>query len=221
MASKARDSFFGIGVFALVSYANYLVFLVVPNEQIMGAVQRIFYFHVGSAVACYLSLAVVLVGSLTYLAMRSNRADVASQAGAEVGFVFATIVLVTGMIWGQAAWNTPFRWEPRLVSFLVLWMILLSMLLLRSFATPSRVRSHASVLGIIGALSVPIVIYSIKLLPQTQQLHPVIVEKQGLAPIFRSTLFWAMGAVVSLQALLVWIRFRIGVTELSIDKGDK
>ena len=33
------------------SLGIYLVFLIVPNEQVMGAVQRVFYFHVASALA--------------------------------------------------------------------------------------------------------------------------------------------------------------------------
>jgi ABC-type transport system involved in cytochrome c biogenesis permease subunit len=95
----------------LVAVSNWLIFLVVPNERVMGAVQRIFYVHVGAAFACYAAFGVVLVASVLFLANRSRGADMVGVAAGEVGFLFCTIVLITGMIWGHSAWNTWFRWE--------------------------------------------------------------------------------------------------------------
>ena len=41
---------FGLLTLLLVGTAQYLIFMVVPNEVVMGAVQRVFYFHVPAAV---------------------------------------------------------------------------------------------------------------------------------------------------------------------------
>lgn len=164
-----------------VSVALVLVFAVVPNEQVMGAVQRIFYFHVGAAFACYLCLAVLLGAGACFLVNRKQEWDLIGEAAAAVALLFASIVLTSGMIWGHSAWNTWWRWEPRLVSFLVLWLILLSYTLLRRFADRNaQERSFAAVLGIVAAVQVPIVIFSISLLAQSEQLHPQVVAKQGL-----------------------------------------
>lgn len=206
----------------LVAAAQYLVFMVVPDEQVMGAVQRVFYFHVGSALACYAAFGLVFVASVTYLATRKERADILSVAAGEVGFVLCTIVLVTGMIWGHSAWNTWFRWEePRLVTFLVLWLIFLSFTILRNFGDPAKTAIHGSVLGILGALSVPIVYISIKFLPQSARLHPEVIERGGLKD---PSYWWAFGASVfalmALGALLIWLRYRIGVTERRIALED-
>ena len=201
-------------VFCLVSWANYWVFLVVPNERLMGPVQRIFYFHVGSAIACYCAFAVVLISSLTFLATRKPIADVVQQASSEVAFVFCSIVLISGMIWGHSAWNTWFRWEPRLVTFLLLWLVALSLNLLRSFGNRDKLSAHCSVLGIIGALTVPLVVYAIKLMPQFVQLHPEVVENRGLRhPDFTTAMFISMGALVLLQFFLIALSVRIGKLE--------
>lgn len=197
-------------VFGLVALSNYLIFIWVAGDRIMGAVQKIFYFHVGSAVACYCSFVIVLIASIAYLWKRSWKMDVLSEAAGEVGFVFCTIVLLTGMIWGQAAWNTWFRWEPRLVSFLLLWLIYLSFNLLRIFGDPQKIASHSAVLGILGTTTVPLVIVSIKILPQTAQLHPQVISGGGLHPSMKGVLFVSMAAMVLLQFLLVWLRTRIG-----------
>lgn len=116
-----------------VLYAMYFVFCVVPNERTMGAIQRIFYFHVGSAIACYLAVGTVLISSILYLASGKVVYDQLSHAAGEVGFLFCTVVLVSGMIWGHTAWNTWFRFEPRLVSFLLMWFLFLSFVLLINF----------------------------------------------------------------------------------------
>jgi heme exporter protein C len=214
--------FYGLALIAFfaVSYLNYLIFVTLPNEKVMGPVQRIFYFHVGSAIACYLALVIVLVGSLVYLANRSIKADAWAQAGAEVGFLFASIVLLSGMIWGYAAWNTPFRWEPRLVSFLVLWFMLLALGLVRKLSTVEQRANQCSVLGIITALSVPLVVYSIRLLPQTDQLHPVVVERGGLAPEFRLAMVFGIFALALMLGTFVWAAYRVGMLErLSMEKN--
>ena len=123
------------------------------------------------------------------------------------------------MIWGHSAWNTWFSWEPRLVTFLLLWLLLLAYNILRVFADDEKVATHAAVLGIISAVNVPIVIYSIRLLPNISQLHPIVVEKQGLKdPLFTYGMFYCMAAVVVLQFLLILIRWRIG--KLEIEKGE-
>jgi heme exporter protein C len=193
-----------------IGVANYLVFIAAPNEQLMGPVQRIFYFHVGAAIASYVAVGMMLVGAFAYLATRSARAIAYIMAGSEVAFLFATIVLCTGMIWGHAAWNTWFRWEPRLVTFLVLWLLLGSMQILKLF-TPTHLRgNHLSIMAIITAINIPLVIFSMKLLPQTSQLHPEIIERQdGLNAAFINPLIVAVIATVLLQITLTVLVARI------------
>jgi heme exporter protein C len=199
----------------IVGVAQYFVFMVVPNEQIMGAVQRIFYFHVATAFACYAAFFAVFVASISYLTSRNKKHDIFCVAAGEVGFVFCTIVLVTGMIWGHSAWNTWFRWEePRLVTFLVLWLIFLSFTVLRNFGDPAKTSVHGSILGIIGAASVPLVYASIKLLPQSARLHPEVIEHGGLKdPSYWQAFGISVVGMLCLCALLVWARYRIGLAE--------
>ena len=206
--------------FLLIAVANYMVFILVPNERVMGPVQRIFYFHVGSAFACYCSVAVMLVAGLYYLATRSELADGIQAAAGEVGFVFCTIVLLTGMIWADAAWNTAFNWrEPRLVSFLMLWLIFLGFNLLRKFGDEERLGSHSAVLAIVGSITVPIVVFSVKFLT-VGQLHPQVIEHRGLADAsFRLAFWFTSFALVVLQCLLVWIRTRIFILESKLKSG--
>jgi hypothetical protein len=94
---------------------------------------------------------------------------------------------------------------------LVLWLIFLSFTVFRNFGDPKKTAVHGSVLGILGALSVPIVYVSIKFLPQSARLHPEVVERGGLRdPSYWQAFGLSVFAVLSLCGLLVWLRYRIG-----------
>jgi len=192
----------------LVVFANWYVFTVVPNEQVMGAVQRIFYFHVAAAMASYLMIGILFISSCLYLAGKKIEYDVIGQAAGNVALLLCSAVLVSGMIWGHSAWNTWWRWEPRLVSFLVLWLVLLGFNLLRNFVVPGAMqRSVSAVVGILAAVNVPVVIFSIKLLNHSEQLHPEVVATQGLQdPRFLNGLLIATAAVFVLSLLLLMLK---------------
>ena len=200
---------------ALVAFAQYQIFMVVPDEQVMGAVQRIFYFHVASAVSCYAAFAIVFFCSLGFLVTRNPKFDVINAAAGEVGFIFCTITLGSGMIWGHSAWNTWFRWEPRLVTFLLLWQIFLGFNLLRHFGNQGKLAAHTAVVGMLGALTVPLVWISIKFVPQFEQLHPQVIENRRLKDSrYIQAMVVSMVALFCLQLLLVFIRSRLGFLKL-------
>jgi heme exporter protein C len=191
-------------------YALYYVFMVVPNEKIMGPVQRIFYFHVGAAMATYCSIGIIFISALLHFATRKKTWDILATSAGEVSLAFCSIVMATGMIWGHAAWNTWFRWEPRLVSFLILLLIILGLNLLRKFGDKQRVSNQAAAFAILAAVNVPLVIWSIDLLPQSAQLHPKVVQDQGLKdPTFVSGMLLGMSAMIMLQILMIWVRTKI------------
>lgn len=201
-------------VSASIAYTLYLIFMVVPDERVMGAIQRIFYFHVPSAFATYLALLVLFAGALGYLATANKKFDALQQSAAEVSLLFGSIMLFTGMIWGNAAWGTPFTFEPRLVSSLLLWLMLVALNLFRIFGDSPRLPVHAAALGILSCLTVPVVIYSIKLLPQFQQLHPQVVQKGGLAdPLMRQAFYLGSFTIMSLSIVFLWLRYRIARIE--------
>lgn len=209
--NRVLPSVVTLGMFGCIYY----IFMVVPNEKVMGAVQRIFYFHVGSALTAYLMLAVLLIASCFFLNSKKIEWDFIAESSAYIAFLFCTIVLASGMIWAHSAWNVWWRWEPRLVSFLVLWLILFSYVILRSFASgDQKERVFSAILGIVAAVNVPVVIFSIKLLDHREQLHPEVVAKKGLGdPRFSIALLFAS---VCLMLFSVWI-LKLRVTQRVIE----
>jgi heme exporter protein C len=163
---KLAISLYAAVTVALMVWGFYQAIYVAPEEQTMHEVQRIFYYHVPSFMVAFLFFAISLAGSIGYLSFRHSRdawaqiSDAWALAGAEVGVVFCTVGLITGPMWGRRVWGIWWTWDARLTTTLVLWLIYVSYLLLRRFAAGPQVQTLAAVLGIFGALDVPIVYMS-------------------------------------------------------------
>ena len=120
------------GVMMLVDL--YFIFMVAPTDAVLGHVQRVFYFHVPIAIMSFLAFFVVFIASLMSLFKRSPKWDAFAHASAEVGVIFVTLALITGIIWARPIWNTWWTWEPRLTTTLILWLIYVAYLMVRSYA---------------------------------------------------------------------------------------
>jgi len=193
--------------------ALYLVFMVVPTEQQMGIVQRIFYFHVSSAWMAFIGFFLVAGASAVYLWNGSRAADRLAEAAAEVGVLFCSLVLVTGPIWARPIWGVWWTWDPRLTMTVILWAIYVSYLMLRAFGGEDEaVNRYAAVLGIIGVLDIPIIMVSVRLL---RGMHPAVITRNeggsGLVdPWMRLALLVSAVALILLGSWLMQLRARMG-----------
>ena len=191
--------------------ALYLVFMVVPTEQQMGIVQRIFYFHVSSAWMAFLGFFLVAGASAVYLWNGSRGADRLAEAAAEVGVLFCSLVLVTGSIWARPIWGVWWTWDPRLTMTVILWAIYASYLMLRAFGGEDEaVHRYAAVLGIIGVLDIPIIMVSVRLL---RGMHPAVIARNeggsGLVdPWMRIALVVSAVALILVGSWLMQLRVR-------------
>jgi heme exporter protein C len=200
----------------LMAWGFYQAIYIAPDEQTMHEAQRIFYYHVPSAMAAFLFFAISLAGSIGFLAFRGNQperaqaADAWALAAAEVGVVFCTVVLVTGPLWGRRAWGIWWTWDARLTTTLVLWLIYVSYLLLRRFAAGPQMQTLAAVLGIFGALDVPIVYMSNRWW-RTQHPAPVFGggEGSGMDPVMKHALGWNLLAWLAWGLLILVLRYRV------------
>jgi heme exporter protein C len=201
---------------ALLGWGWYQAIYVAPADAMQGEIYRVIFYHVPSASVAFLFFAISLAGSIGYLAYRRNQpdraqiADAWALAGAEVGVVFCTVVLITGPIWGRRAWGIWWTWDARLTTTLVLWLIYVSYLLLRRFAAGPQVQTLAAVLGIFGALDVPIVYMSNRWW-RTQHPAPVFggSEGSGMDPAMAHVLLWNMLAWLLWGILVLGLRFRV------------
>jgi heme exporter protein C len=201
---------------ALLIWAYRQAIYVAPNDAAQGEMFRIIYYHVPSFSVCFVFFALSFLGSIGFLAFRHHHpdraqiADALALAGAEVGVVFCSVGLTTGPLWGRRAWGMWWTWDARLTTTLVLWLIYVSYLLLRRFAAGPQMQTLAAVLGIFGALDVPIV-YMANRWWRTQHPAPVFGggENSGMDPSMVGALLWNMLAWFLWGVLILLFRFRV------------
>ena len=70
----------------------------VPTERTLGISQRIFYVHVPIGWVGMVSIVVVGVASVVHLITRNNFWDAIAYSAAELGIIFATLILLTARL---------------------------------------------------------------------------------------------------------------------------
>ncbi|HJL69238.1 MAG TPA: cytochrome c biogenesis protein CcsA, partial [Anaerolineales bacterium] len=107
----------------LVLLSLYMVFVYAPREVIMGAVQRVFYYHVAAGWVGALAFLVTLIVSILYLATNHVKWDRIAVSSVEIGVVFTSMNIASGSIWARPIWNTWWTWDPRLTTATVMWLL--------------------------------------------------------------------------------------------------
>ena len=195
----------------LIGLLHWQVFFWVPTESTMGVVQRIFYIHVPAAWVAFLAFGIVALTGAVYLWLGDDRLDAAARAAAEGGMIFTTLVLISGPLWGKIAWGTWWTWEPRLTLTLLLWFIYLGYFMVRrSVESPERGKRLAAVVGIVGAVDIPLIHLSVVWF---RSLHPgpVVMKPEGptLHPDMLATLLTGLGAFTVLFLGLFTLRYGV------------
>jgi heme exporter protein C len=147
-------------------------FFYAPEERTMGNVQRLFYFHVGSAWIASVCFFVALLCGILYLRKPNKTADAIAVASVEIGLVLVTMTIVSGSVWGRPAWNTYWLWSPRLISITVLWLVYVAYFMLRGAVDNEERRGRYSAVYLIASfVTVIMVILAPRLL---RDIHPIV-----------------------------------------------
>ncbi len=185
----------------------YWTFEVAPDEAIMGFVQKIFYFHVPSAISMQLLFVTAGIASLVYLIRGAEEADRLARCCAEVGVMMAAFVLITGPLWARIAWGHYWEWEPRLTLTMVLLFMFVAYVALRAFGGDDPLsRRICAGLAIAGLPAIYLVRIAVE---KWRGTHPQVVWKGGLNHPDMVTAF-ALGcfAFICISTTLVWSRYR-------------
>lgn len=200
-----------------LAVSQWFIYFYAPLEASMGIAQKIFYLHLPLAFWAMISFFLVFLASIRYLFNKSAWADNFARSCAEIGVLFSSLVLITGMIWGKLSWGIWWTWDPRLSTTLVMWFIYCAYLLINSFDMSSeRKKTIRAVLGIAAFLDVPLVFLSARIF---RSIHPaVFASKEGgletemllacVVSIFAFGLLWLSITIIRLRQLNLETRFQ-------------
>lgn len=203
---KKTITIWGIILAVAVIVDAWLIAFYAPVELNQGVAQKIFYWHVPSAMVMMLFYILGGVASIGYIMKRTPWFDRIAVSFIEVGFLFCTIVLVTGPLWARPVWGTWWTWEPRLTSTLFVWLVFLGYFLLRaSLENRDMARLYGAVLALFGCLDIPIIMLAVKL---WRGIHPqILAKRESLPDAMWVTFFASFFTVFLLAALLVYARY--------------
>jgi heme exporter protein C len=207
----------------LLAVATYLALIYAPTEAVMGNVQRVFYFHIGTAWVGLLGFILAAVIGVVYLVTKDLKWDIVGVAAVEISVVFFFITIVLGSIWARPAWNTWWTWDPRLTTAAVTELIYVAYFMLRSgLDDPDRRARFGAVYTLLGGLSAPITFMAIRLF---RSIHPVVIgaangsqEKMNMSPDMRVAFFFALFAFTVIFIDLFWNRIRLGQLEDKVEQ---
>ena len=202
-------------IIVLIVIDIYIVVQRTPMIPDQHWAQKIFYFHVPIAWTAFLSYFIVMIAGIIFLSKRDYHWDRVGLAAAELGTFFTSLVLITGPIWAKPIWGTPWTWEPRLTTTLVLFLVYIGYFMLRAFGGhPERIARYAAVLGIIAFVDVPIIFLSVKFWSPEIQSHPQVQMTQQPVGILGPFLF-SMACFTALYFLM--LKYRIHILKLKKD----
>jgi heme exporter protein C len=186
-------------------------FFFTPDDFRQGSTVKIIYLHVPAALMAINAWLMMLVASLIWLVRRHHVSALAAKAAAPIGVTMTLIALFTGAIWGQPMWGTWWAWDPRLTSFLILFLFYLGyMALWQAIENPDTAADLTSVLCLVGSVFALLSRYAVNF--WNQGLHQgaslSLDKKENVADVFYFPLLVAIAGFVLLFVALVLMRTR-------------
>lgn len=185
----------------------YLIFYVTPLDVLLNFNQKVFYWHVPNWFMLFSMVFLCGAASAMYLKKRDARWDDIALAAGELAVLFGAIGLVTGSIWGKAAWGHWWKWELRLTTSLILWLTMVGYVLVRRFGGAGSERLAAG-LAIFGCANVPLVYFAVKLAAALDQVsaHPEAEVVSQLTSSMKTTFQLSILTYAALCATLFLVR---------------
>ncbi|MEY1555119.1 heme ABC transporter permease [Yoonia sp. R2331] len=186
-------------------------FFFTPDDFRQGSTVKIIYLHVPSALMAINTWFMMLVASLIWLIRRHHVSALAAKAAAPVGIVMTLMALFTGAIWGQPMWGTYWAWDPRLTSFLILFLFYLGYVALwAAIEDADTAADLTSILCLVGSVFAILSRYAVNF--WNQGLHQgaslSLDAEENVADVFWIPLLVCIAGFVLLFIALVLLRTR-------------
>ncbi|HAW47522.1 MAG TPA: transcriptional regulator [Roseovarius sp.] len=186
-------------------------FFFTPEDYRQGSTVKIIYLHVPAALMAINAWLMMLVTSLIWIVRRHHVSALAARAAAPVGMVMTLIALATGALWGQPMWGTWWAWDPRLTSFLILFLFYLGYIALwEAIENDDTAADLTSILCLVGSVFALLSRYAVNF--WNQGLHQgaslSLDKEENVADVFWYPLLVTMAGFVLLFVALVLVRTR-------------
>jgi heme exporter protein C len=221
--SRVVDRVLGWVALVLVALTVWLGLWVTPPDELQGDIVRLLYLHPALAwVALYLAFGLAALCSALYLwpRTRAPKWDLLAASTVEVGVVFLSLTLATGMLWGRPAWGVWWTWDARLTSTALLELLFIGYLALRRVPADPHTRARrCAVLALLASLDVPIVHFSVQWWNGLHQGASVL--RAGFHFTVHGSMLWTMLlSFVAFTCVFAWMvrrRYELALRDADVE----
>ncbi len=180
-----------------------------------GSTVKIIYLHVPAAMMAINAWIMMLVASLIWFVRRHHVSALAARAAAPIGITMTLIALVTGALWGKPMWGSYWEFDPRLTSFLILFLFYLGYIALwEAIEDPDTAADLTAILSIVGSVFAVLSRYAVRF--WGQGLHqdtsvPVATGGRTVDDTYFYPLLFCFAGFILLFIALVLMRTRTEV----------
>lgn len=219
--SSRGSRILGVVTLVLVVVGVLYSLVISPPDANQSDAARLLYLHVPSVTGGYVAFIVTALASVMVLWRRSEVWDLIAGASAEIGVIYMTVCVVTGMLWGHPIWGVYWTWDARLTTTALLLVLFIGYLALRRAlqGNPNRAK-WCAIAGIVAAIDVPIVHYSTTwwvTLHQGQTVRLLGETQIGGTMLFSLLIMFVAGMCGYVWLLI--IRFRVAYLAERVDES--
>jgi heme exporter protein C len=183
----------------------------VPRLNILNETIRALYFHVPMWFGMVLLFLVSLVYAILYLLKPSPDLDIKAAEFANVGLIFGILGIVTGMLWANYTWGSPWHGDPKQNGAAIALLVYLAYFILRGSIQNEEQKARLSAVYNIFAFAamVPLIF----IIPRmTSSMHP----GSGGNPGFNMYDLDSKMRLVFYPAVIGWFLIGIWITLLRV-----
>jgi heme exporter protein C len=195
----------------LLFYTLFMGFLMeVPRLAILNETIRVLYFHVPMWFGMIFLLLGSVVYAVKYLSSNDSEHDLASVQLANMGVIFGVLGIVTGMVWANFTWGSPWSNDPKQNASAIGLLIYFAYFILRGSLPDEQQKARVGAIYNIFAFAALIPLLFI--LPRlTDSLHP----GNGGNPGFNAYDLDARLRMVFYPAVVAWTLLGFWMASLS------
>lgn len=205
----------GWSALALIVAGLFSGLVLAPPDAEMGDGFRIIYVHVPVAYLGTRVYAALAIAAAVGFIWRIKLAHAVAVSLAPLGAGCVVMAAATGALWGAPFWATYWQWaDPRLLTWVVQFFLYVGYMVLHAaYEDRDKGDRVAAILAVVGVVNVPLIYYSVELLPSLHQgatlmrLDKPAIELSMLIPllmsIFGFLLWFAWAFVNRFQAEIV------------------
>jgi len=194
----------------------------VPRLNIVNETVRALYFHVPMWFGMAVMFLISMVYAIRYLRKPSVEADVYSVEFANTGLAYGILGILTGMIWANYTWGTPWHGDPKQNGAAVSLLVYLAYFVLRGSVQNDEQRAKLSAVYNVFAFTAMIPL--IFIIPRmTSSMHPGSGGNPGfnmydLDSKMRMVFYPAVIGWILLAGWIATVRIRFRIVSEKLDE---